>query len=100
MPSQPHRTRIRVTQEHINLGIKDSCVLCPVARALNEVLSDEYYADVLSTSMRICRVLDEPGVYAAERYFPSHVTERIQQYDQTGEMEPFVFELDLQGYLQ
>lgn len=82
---------IIVNRRHIHQGIRDSSLYCPVAIALND-----------STSLRAS--INQTLILADERLRVVHkqpmsidVLNHIQQFDETGEMEPFTFEIDYEN---
>ena len=88
---------IAVTEEKIQAGERMRSDCCPVALAAWEALTSRYE--------KICTVsVDDRGlayriVDRAEHYFavdlPQEVSDRIKNYDRTGVMEPFSFEIKL-----
>jgi hypothetical protein len=77
--------KISVTRTHIENGFKCNANECPVANALKDAgFSEPRVSD--SFFMSGGRPIVD---------FPSGVSERIRQYDATGKMEPFEFEVSL-----
>lgn len=80
--------KIKVTQQHINDGEQSQCSICPVALAIKAAAS-------------ITRVNVYPSFvsYLTNEYYlkdlPDHVGGRILHFDETGQMSPFEFELDI-----
>ena len=75
--------KIKVTQQHIDAGIKKKCLYCPVALAIKDVFPTEY----VNVSDLYVRIGD--NVYDL---FPI-VTRFILDFDYGYPVSPFEFEL-------
>lgn len=74
--------KIKVTQEHINNGIKCSGVRCPIALALNfagDIFVDECYIDDIDGNRRFNT--------------PPEASAFVSKFDAGFAVEPFEFEL-------
>ena len=80
---------IRVTQEHIDKGVRDDCRQCPVALAIQEATKS--IVDVLPMYCQFTYISDWPGKAVN---LPIEVTEFIKGFDSEGFGLPFTFELD------
>jgi hypothetical protein len=78
--------RIEVTQQHIDKGIRRSAYHCPVAQALSEATGDIWTTGRWDAGNGTVNVL-----------LPEDVVERIIRYDDTREMQPFAFEMEVEG---
>ena len=82
--------KIKVTQEHIKMGISESGRRCPVALAINDVnLFEIPHVGYTHVSGEI---LGQPWTYLCLE-LPSAVTEWIKKFEATGEGSEFEFEL-------
>jgi hypothetical protein len=72
--------KIHVTQEHINLGRRQNCTECPIARALSEHFGKR--AMVMPSTAAVAGVAFK---------LPPCVGERIVGFDQGYRMVPFTF---------
>lgn len=79
---------IEVIQEDIDEGTVNSPFCCPLARALHR-LGFESPA-VTSTYIHY-----EENGEDRTAFLPADTTERIRRYDNTGDMEPFMFNLEM-----
>jgi hypothetical protein len=82
-------TAVSVTAGHIAKGVRHSCRLCPVARALTEAFPDAELLAVDSAHV----AMGEPGRWA-EVDLPAVATRFIEAFDHGGPVEPFTFDLD------
>lgn len=78
-----HRIKVKVTEDLIASGVRDSTLFCPVAQAIH--LHGYKNAMVAQDSIQFSDGLELP--------LPLDVTQRIQEYDMGGAMEPFDFDL-------
>ena len=84
------KTTINLTDGHIEAGRPFRCLLCPVARAISEVLNPKAWTSV-------------QGIYAelhiGEEWepvdLPDEVSGFICAFDDGRDVEPFAFELDI-----
>lgn len=74
-----------VTQEDIRTGIPGSPTKCAVGRCINRYRKDD---SIQAGCTRERAVLD-----GKEYRLPLEVTTRIEEFDRSGQMEPFAFEL-------
>ena len=79
--------RIYVTDEHIRAGVKRSGDKCPISLAISEVIGmkvlvGKYHWNTASIS----EIKTQTN--------PPEVTEAIVEYDSTGIMKPFDFEIE------
>ena len=87
-----HKT-FHITQDDIQQGHREDCTRCPVARAISrEVGSTVYVAGINGLTPGRVEYRTDDGRHVAQD-LPQTVGEKILCYDQTGEMEPFVFAL-------
>jgi hypothetical protein len=90
------RVTIRVTREDIDIGQAKKCHTCPVALAINRVLSPDYRSSVGWTDLTIFR--HNPGGWAAQYETPAKAARFIMAFDDgtmPHEVSPFEFELDI-----
>jgi hypothetical protein len=78
---------IKVTQEHIDKGERESPWCCPVALACQDAGLIEATVD----SIGIAWSASED--YLDMRPLPNHVADKVHNYDKTGIMFPFEFAL-------
>ena len=73
---------VNVTEQHIISGVRRSICACPVANACADVLKDFIFANPKKISTK-------------EKNYktPPNVIDRMRLFDNTGQMEPFSFEL-------
>lgn len=85
--------KIKVTENHIAQGEKESCSYCPVALAISEVigLGDEDYIKVTDNVEIGIMVKKEMHHYQFE--YPNNVCEFINKFDRGLVVEPFEFDL-------
>lgn len=87
-----HKT-FHITMEDIENGYRENCTRCPVARAMSrEVGGTVYVVGINGLETGRVEYLTRDGRRVAKD-LPSKVGEKILCYDQTGEMDPFVFAL-------
>lgn len=92
------RLTVSVTQDHIDQGAPSEPEYCPVALALFEVLrvpegTPALRLSVGSTQVELSR--DWPDERAADVELPDEAQAFITDFDDTGAVEPFSFELDV-----
>lgn len=78
-----------VTQEHIDKGKPKKAQSCPVYFSMKEVLPE--LDSVLPSGLTI----NPPGPKWKFVRFPDSIFNKIVEYDQTGKMEPFNYELEI-----
>lgn len=77
---------IEVTQNDIEMGLRDNCRSCPVARALTRATGKPWqvHADRFQLDQHECDTLD------AE--MPGAVSDFVQEFDACRPVQPFSFE--------
>ena len=84
--------RVRVTQEDIDAGERADCVRCPVARAVCRDVPGAVDAWVGYGNIDVVVL---PDVVVRRARTPDHVVLAIVEFDSSGVMEPFEFDLSL-----
>lgn len=85
---------IQVTEADIREGKKRICRDCPVARAINKVLTNNLTATVAQFYIDIYN-----GINLIKRYTcPKDVRTFIEKYDMNWIVEPFEFELPIEEF--
>lgn len=88
------KTKIAVTELHIEKGTRIVSTLCPVALAINEVLNNSARSGVCKDYFTIYDVLkDKEG--DAIYFLNPLVTEAIDSFDAGKKMLPLEFEVDI-----
>lgn len=84
---------IKVTRAHIDMGDDGHCRTCPVALAINEVLSTDYFSVIRPGTIYLnhMKMIGE-GI---SREMPEHVARFVKWFDAHGVVEPIEFELDI-----
>jgi hypothetical protein len=77
--------QVTVTEDHIEMGSKKSIYACPIAKAIYAATRERF--NVAGAYCRNYRT----GVAVS---LPVEVSDRIRNYDVTGEMQPFTFEME------
>jgi hypothetical protein len=85
-------TKIEVTQEDIDKGVRGTTCLCPVALAIRRSLKVPL-ACHMNKSIRITKPEYPPEVYKARS--PVSVLDFVHGFDNYLEVKPFTFELDI-----
>ena len=80
---------IHVTEEHIRKGVRDHCVLCPVALALQEATGKDVRVDRVIIKVRN----EEKWLHYS---LPDRVIRRIARYDSGKKMKPFSFDVEME----
>lgn len=75
---------VRITKPHVSNGIRGDTSRCPVALALRDAFPKAIVIDVFILYARID---------GKEYNFPMDVALKIFEYDKTGALEPFEFEI-------
>ena len=89
-----HKT-FHITTDDIQQGRREHCTLCPVARAISrEVGRQVCVVGINGLTPGRVEYLTADGRHVAQD-LPQTVGEKILCYDHTGEMEPFVFALQV-----
>lgn len=87
--------KIQVTQADIDTGVQKEACNCPVAQAVRRRLKPGLSA-VCFLNISVVR---EIGAYAREQLYttrtPHDVHQTMQDYDRTGRMEPFEFDVEI-----
>ncbi len=86
--------RIDVTENEIRDGVRENCLCCPAARAINRVLNPVRY-HVVVTEDRISIRGNSSGSILFQCETPEVVDEFICEFDGDIEVEPFSFPLDI-----
>jgi hypothetical protein len=82
---------VKVTQEHIARGERNSCVYCPVAIAM----TDAFDIGVLASCGTSVWSFDTfPGGVVHEGWFPQEVTKWIMAFDRGDLMAPITFQVE------
>lgn len=79
---------IIVNRRHIAQGIRDSGIYGPIAIALRDATG------LRASAHRILVLFDDRLCPVHRQPMPDHVVGRFLHYGQTGEMQPFTFEID------
>ncbi len=83
-------TKIHVTQKHIDKGIKNNCLKCPVALALYE------YSKMLCDNITVIHQLSILYSNRIEYYhMPKSIIRFIRKFDTNKKVKPFNFVLKL-----
>lgn len=77
--------RIKITQDHIDKGLKRDCHSCPIAWAITEV-RHQSYVQVGTNDVRI-----DAQVYQ----LPAKVSRFISNFDDGQPVKPFAFNLEI-----
>lgn len=83
--------RVRVTQEDIDAGVRDDCNRCPLALAVMRAVPQAKMAVVTYASVKL--VMDATTLVTAK--LPDRATLAIVEFDSSGTMSPFEFDLPL-----
>lgn len=78
---------VEVTQADIDAGIKESCVDCPIARAISRAVRVDARVGTYWVSWRI-------GNFLTELTLPVAAVGWIMAFDRGYPVEPFTFELE------
>jgi hypothetical protein len=81
---------IKVTQKHINNGIKELCSQCPVALALKDAIPEAII--VKAFEYRLVYLTKNKVCYQAPS--PNSVRDFINRFDASLSVEPFEFEVE------
>lgn len=84
---------IQVTQEHIDNGLSDDCILCPIALAFFDVLAIGLLAHVSSGGFRLMRRENKEIVHSG--YLPKEARYFISRFDDCEETKPISFDVDI-----
>ena len=91
---------VKVTQEHIDKASKEigfdnnaRCSICPVAQALR----DTFKVNFVFASYEVLTVGRFPDNLIFEVETPLEVFRKMSEFDNKGIMEPFEFDLSLEG---
>ena len=84
-------TKIEVTQQHIDDGMKESCSGCPVALAINELLLESASANVGGTSVAFYTTNDTSALLS---FLPQEAANFIREFDCGLPVYPFNFEIE------
>jgi hypothetical protein len=83
---------IHITQKHIDSGTRTSSDRCPVALALSEATGREW----LVTRRWLCHASPlRANGWGTDISTPTLVATKIRDYDRSGVMETFSFELEV-----
>ena len=80
--------KIKVTQDHINKGRRNTCALCPVALAIKEQVGAEYIC-VGSYTISIGTNMISSTIYTV----PPECEKFMKDFDWFRDVSPFEFEL-------
>mgnify|MGYP007031251264 CR=1 FL=1 len=83
--------KVRVTQDDIDAGVRDDCNLCPVALAAMRAVPQAKMAAVTYADVRL--VMGASQIVTAK--LPDRAILAIVEFDSSGAMEPFEFDLPL-----
>jgi hypothetical protein len=85
--------KVEVLPEDIALGVRGEEERCPVARAIQRLVLGEGLCVAVTTDSAWIGPHEADATQEKEFSFPVIVSELIEHYDITGEMDPFGFEL-------
>jgi len=88
------KSLIAVTQLHTEKGHRLVSTQCPVALAINDLLIDSARASVYKDYFIILNAVEEARE-SEDILIPENVGLVISDYDLTGKMLPFEFEIDI-----
>lgn len=88
------KVTINVTEDDILTGIRGICVLCPIARAINRVLSDNEYFAVVGNYLHISDYKESH--FRKVVVLPKVARAFINSFDEGEGVMPFSFELDIE----
>jgi hypothetical protein len=83
---------IKVTQEDIDIGRRNSCIFCPVARAINRALRSTALKGAIVFTSRIT-----PKIYHKEQPVSCRVKRFIVRFDHGLPVEPFNFRVRVES---
>lgn len=91
-------TEISVTEKHIAEGAASDCRLCPVAKAINDVIGPMFHCKVF---LRVVEIFEPGDIIAAGRILlPAEVVEFIRDFDGKEHVSPITFTLDLSAVIE
>lgn len=88
-------TKVEVTRKHIDDGVRESCELCPIARATKDVVRDNVQIDVLPRVMIVFVDHGSKGCDRSEIPLPSEADSFIANFDAGRDVHPITLELDI-----
>ena len=93
--NQPNPVTVHVTQEMIDAGVVEDCEKCPIARAVNELLSGDYSAEVYG-----CHSFIRSGHVCmdVEMLTPDFAASFIKEFDNREPVNPFSFTLPREAF--
>ena len=87
---------IKVQRKHIRKGVRGKCKTCPIALAISEALTEKFNYEAITVVSSTSILMNVPyKFYQFWGPIPVEITEKIKQFDATGQMSPFSFELEL-----
>ena len=94
---KPGTYRIKVTQEHIDLGKPGICDHCPIALAVREMCdSPSLHVDVSPRAMEIWEV-EHPEAPLLLGFLPEEAVRFVREFDLGYTVDPFEFDIDFLG---
>ncbi len=85
--------KIEVTQDDIDNGLQGNCISCPIGRAINRLLNQNYFG---RATYDLVKIHSKPSCGVVYVYpMPIHGGNFITSFDKCYKVKPFSFDIDI-----